>query len=78
MRWKEMYRTLLVGVWLSSGRSNVKVPHLALQGVSTEFLLIGYILFCVISMILTPSKVRYISFQRNLQLKIHLSRTPKC
>ena len=24
-----MYRTLLVGVWLSSGRSNVKVPHLA-------------------------------------------------
>ena len=37
---KEMYRTLLVGVWLSSGRSNVKVPHLALQGVSTEFVLI--------------------------------------
>ena len=35
-----MYRTLLVGVWLSSGRSNVKVPHLALQGVSTEFVLI--------------------------------------
>ena len=25
-----MYRTLLVGVWLSSGGSNVKVPHLAL------------------------------------------------
>ena len=35
-----MYRTLLVGVWLSSGRSNVKVPHLALQGVSTELVLI--------------------------------------
>ena len=35
-----MYRTLLVGVWLSSGRGNVKVPHLALQGVSTEFVLI--------------------------------------
>ena len=35
-----MYRTLLVGVWLSSGRSNVKEPHLALQGVSTEFVLI--------------------------------------
>ena len=24
-------------------------------------------------MMLTPSKVRYISFQRNLQVKIHLS-----
>ena len=39
-----MYRTLLVGVWLSSGRSNVKVPHLALQGVSKEFVLIGCVL----------------------------------
>ena len=35
-----MYLTLLVGVWLSSGRSNVKVPHLALQGVSKVFVLI--------------------------------------
>ena len=41
-----MYRTLLVGVWLSSGRSNVKVPHLALQGVSTEFVLIEKVRVC--------------------------------
>ena len=51
----------LQGVWLSDiGRmAEVRnVPHLALQGVSTGFVLIGYILLCVISMILTPCRAR--------------------
>ena len=41
---KAMYRTLVEDVWLSDiGRmAEVRnVPHLALQGVSTEFVLIG-------------------------------------
>ena len=64
-------------VWLSDiGRmAEVRnVPHLALQGVSTTF----YTSFIIRrSPVLLyshlASKVRYISFQRNLQLKISWS-----
>ena len=74
---KAMCHTFLEGVWLSDiGRmAEVRnVPHLALQGVSTTF----YTSFIIRrSPVLLyshlASKVRYISFQRNLQLKIHLS-----
>ena len=44
-----MYHILFESVWLSDiGRmAEVRnVPHLALQGVSTGFVLIGYILLC--------------------------------
>ena len=68
-----MYHTLLEGVWLSGIERMAEVrnvPHLAarcgtftlLHSLGNEYKLRTH-----------TSNVRYISFQRNLQLKIHLS-----
>ena len=67
-----MYRSLLVGVWLSSGRSNVKVPHLArceykvcshcyanLKSQKNCFWIISwYVLSMSTNTLLTPCKAR--------------------
>ena len=72
-----MYRTLLEGVWRSDIGSMAEVrnvPHLACK-VSVQMFNTYFIIRRgpVLLYSHLASKVRYISFQRNLQLKIHLS-----